>query len=79
MPELPSFAELEQIESMADVEVNYRRDPGSGVVAPVKMSEVYEGPIVQGTRGPIAGRATGSAEYSRYRRFETSGRVVTVK
>ena len=75
----PSFPTIERIESRADVEVTYRRDPRFGVWLPAKMSEIYEGPIPRGTGAPLLGRATAVAQYSDYRRFETSATLVVPK
>lgn len=67
---------LQRMESFADIDVTFTRDAAMGVWLPLRMTETYEGPIPRGTRTPIVGRATATAEYSTYRRFETSGRVV---
>ncbi|MCL4813553.1 MAG: hypothetical protein KJ061_13755 [Vicinamibacteraceae bacterium] len=64
------------IETLADIEVTYRRSAEHGVWLPVQMSEVYEGPIPRGTETSVPGRATGKAEYSNYRQFATSARIV---
>jgi hypothetical protein len=70
---LPQIVELE---TMVDIDVTYRRDAASGLWLPSKMSEVYEGPISQGTREPVVGRCLGTARYSDFKRFETSTRIV---
>jgi hypothetical protein len=75
----PSFPSMQRIDSRADVEVTYRRDPRFGVWLPAKMSEIYEGPIQRGTSAPLVGRATAVAQYSDYRRFETSATLVAPK
>jgi hypothetical protein len=68
--------DLQVLESSADVEVTYRKDPKFGVWLPWKMTELYEGPIPQGTRAPIIGRSTCTAQYEDYRRFATAARVL---
>jgi len=72
--------EMVRVESLADIEVDYRCDAVSGLWLPARMSELYEGPMaVAGQRTPVAGRATTAATYSDFRRFETSARVVVAK
>lgn len=75
---LDEFAgfEVEVVQSSADVEVTFRKDPRFDVWLPWKMSEQYQGAIPVGTRNPLIGKATGQAEYSNYRRFETTTSVV---
>jgi VWFA-related protein len=70
---------LEVLESSADVEVTFRRDPQFDAWLPWKMSEHYEGAIPRGTRAPMLGTATGIAEYTNYRRFQTTAKVVEPK
>jgi hypothetical protein len=72
-----NFPAMQQIDSRADVEVTFSRDPTFGVWLPSKMSELYEGPIRQGARGAVTGRSTAVAKYSDYRRFETSATLVS--
>jgi VWFA-related protein len=69
----PSIVELE---SLVDIDVTYRPEANSGIWMPVKMTEVYEGPIPLGTRAPVRGRAVGQASYSDFKRFETSVKIV---
>jgi hypothetical protein len=69
----PSIVELE---SLVDIDVTYRPEANSGIWMPVKMTEVYEGPIPRGTRAPVRGRAVGQASYSDFKRFETSVKIV---
>ncbi len=70
----------DRIESLAVVEVTYRLEKALGVWLPARMSETYEGPMTaSASREPYRGRATGLAEYSAFRRFETSGRLVPPK
>jgi hypothetical protein len=73
------FPVMQRIESRADVEVTFQKDPRFGVWLPAKMSELYEGPILQGTGGAVTGRASAVAKYTDYRRFETSATLVTPK
>jgi hypothetical protein len=66
-------------ESLATVEVTYRLDKSTGVWLPLKMSETYEGALpIPGGR-TLLGRASGVAEYSDFKQFQTSARIVTPK
>jgi hypothetical protein len=58
------------IESVAQIDVVFALDPRFGAWLPLKMSEVYQGP---------KGKATGVAEYSGFKRFETSAKIVIPK
>jgi hypothetical protein len=69
----PAIVELE---SLVDIDVTYRPEANSGIWMPVKMTEVYEGPIPLGTRAPVRGRTVGQASYSNFKRFETSAKIV---
>ena len=69
----PAIVELE---SLVDIDVTYRPEANSGIWMPVKMTEVYEGPIPLGTRAPVRGRTVGQASYSNFKRFETSVKIV---
>ena len=73
------FGSMVEIDSLVDIDVTYGRETVSGMWLPSKMTEVYEGPITLGTRAPMQGRAVGSARYSDFKRFETSGRLVPPK
>ena len=73
------FGSMAEIESLVDIDVTYSREVASGFWLPSKMTEVYEGPITLGTRAPMQGRSVGSARYSDFKRFETSGRLVPPK
>ena len=69
-----------RIESSAVVEVTYHLDQRAAAWLPVKMSEAYEGPMTAfGGAEPFQGRASGVAEYSAFKRFDTSGRLVLPK
>jgi hypothetical protein len=68
-----------RLESLAMVEVTYRRDPGVGAWVPLRMSETYEGPMRSEGMPTFLARATGVAEYSGFKRFETSARIVIPK
>jgi hypothetical protein len=68
-----------RLESLAVVEVTYRRDPGAVAWLPLKMSETYEGPMRAEGMPPFLARATGVAEYSGFKRFETSAKIVVPK
>ncbi len=62
-------------ESVADIEVIYRRDDRLGLWFPSTMSEFYEGPITMGTKQPVTGRATTRATYADFKRFETATQI----
>jgi hypothetical protein len=67
-------------ESLAIVEVSYQLDKRAGAWLPLRMSETYEGAIpTGGGREPFLGRATGLAEYSGFKRFETSAKILVPK
>ena len=72
----PGVTRVVRLESRADIEVTYRLDPRFGVWLPSKMSELYEGPIPRGTGVPLNGIARAVAQYSDFRRFETSATLV---
>jgi hypothetical protein len=69
-----------RMESLAVIEVTYRLEQRFGAWLPVKMSETYEGAMpATGGRAPFQGRATGVAEYSGFKRFETSAKIIVPK
>jgi hypothetical protein len=70
-----------RLEGLAKIEVTYRQDPRLVVWLPFKMSELYEGAVPGGAkRGEsILGRAANVAEYSGFKRFETTARIVAIK
>jgi hypothetical protein len=76
--EFPEFG-LTRIESRADIEVTYRRDPQLSIWVPSKMSEEYEGAIPRIRRRPILGTARSIATYSDFKQFETSAKIVSPK
>jgi hypothetical protein len=79
-PQSPVQTSNDWIESLADVEVTYHRDPAVGVWVPARMSEVYEGALPRsGNKPSLFGRATCVAEYRNYKRFETSAKIVAPK
>lgn len=62
--------------SIAEVDVQYRRDPRLDLWLPAQMTERYEATV----RNPQSrlleqARASATATYSRFRRFETSARI----
>ena len=95
MRTLAGKTELVRVDSRADIEVDYRRDAGTGLWLPSRMSERYEGPMGWtreaapiGTTGnvtfanavtPVAGSATTVATYSDFRQFQTSAKYVGPK
>jgi hypothetical protein len=80
----PSSTSNDRVESLAQIEVTYRLDQRFGAWLPRKMSELYEGPV-DPRLGPgrfadtYTGRSTGVAEYSDFKRFETSAKIVAPK
>ena len=52
--------------------VEFRTDPKLGMRVPVRMTETYQ----QRERGRTTERIDGTAAYSNFRRFETSGRII---
>ena len=70
------FPSIVELDSLVDIEVTYRRETASGIWMPVKMTELYEGPIPLGTRAPVRGRTVAEASYSNFKRFETSVKIV---
>ena len=59
--------------AVATVEVDYAPDAKLGVWVPVKMKETY----TEMTGSTVVENIGGEATYSNFRRFETSGRIVT--
>lgn len=70
---------IQVLETYAEVEVTYRREGRFALWLPWRMSEAYQGPIPRASGPPILGRADCKAEYSNYRRFETSAKIVAPK
>jgi VWFA-related protein len=66
---------VNELESRADVEVTYRRDPRLGMWVPVSMAEEYQGAIARPGQSSILGTTRSVATYSDYRQFETSTRI----
>lgn len=67
------------LESRADIEVTFKRDPQLSIWVPTRMSEEYEGTIPRVSRRPISGTARSIATYSEFRQFETSAKIVAPK
>jgi hypothetical protein len=63
------------LESSADFDVTYGRVPGVDLWLPIEMVEFYEGPIFTRNR-PVMGRATNRANYSDYKQFATTSKIV---
>ena len=78
-PDQDLLPRIVDLETLVDIDVTYRRDAASGFWLPARMSEVYEGPIPRGTKTPVAGRTVGTAQYSDFKRFETSVKIVLPK
>jgi hypothetical protein len=70
--------DLVRIDSSADIEVTYRRNPGVGLWLPSVMEESYNGPITL-TVNPSVGRSTTRATYSDFKQFGTAGTLVVPK
>ena len=66
---------LTRIDSAADVEVTYRPDEKLRVWLPVRMVELYTGPITWTGRPPAIGRAATRATYSDFKQFGTSVKI----
>ena len=61
--------------SSAEVDVQYRRDPRLDTWVPAAMSEFYEATVRNPRMRNEQARATATATYSQFRRFETSARI----
>jgi hypothetical protein len=69
----------------ADIVVDFRRSPKLGIEVPVRMVESYEQQALENGASPgmpqrmvaVRERIECVATYSNFRRFETSGRLVT--
>jgi hypothetical protein len=71
-----SSFETRKLETLARIEVTYKRHDAFGMWLPAKMSELYEGPIPRGARAPILGQATTIADYGDFKQFGTSVKIV---
>jgi hypothetical protein len=60
--------------SVAEIIVDYRRDPHVAMWVPHTMTERYEA-RVRGQAGRQIGRADATATYSDYKEFQTSVRI----
>jgi VWFA-related protein len=67
------------LESYADIEVTYQRNPELAMWLPVRMAEEYQGPIMRLNRPPVQGISRATAVYTDYKSFETDTRVVGPK
>ena len=67
------------------ITVDYRRDAKLDLWAPVRMEERYQTVVVAGNAGSTMrdqtkfNRIQAVATYTNFRRFETSGRIITPK
>jgi hypothetical protein len=68
-----------RFESLARIDVTYKRHDRFSMWLPEKMSELYEGPIPRGTQVPFMGRATTTADYSDFKQFTTSAKIAIPK
>lgn len=68
--------DFQRIDSLADIEVTYKKNEKFGVWLPDKMTEMYAGGIVtkRGTP-PKAGTATTRASYSEFKAFDTGVKI----
>jgi hypothetical protein len=76
---LPRDSETRRMESLAVVDVTYGLNRQVGVWLPLRMSETYEGAMRSAEMGSFMARATGVAEYSDFKRFETSAKIIISK
>lgn len=66
----------QRIDTMADIEVTYRRNEQFGVWLPEKMTEMYAGPIAaERGKPPVPGTATTRATYSEFKQFDTGVKI----
>jgi hypothetical protein len=68
--------ETRKLETLARIDVTYKRHDAFGMWLPAKMSELYEGPIPRGARAPVMGQATTTADYGDFKQFGTSVKIV---
>lgn len=68
-----------KLESLARIDVTYKRHDRFGMWLPAKMSELYEGPIPRGTQPSILGQATTTADYTDFKQFTTSAKITSQK
>ena len=66
------------IDSSAEIDVTFQRHAQLGIWLPLKMEEVYAGPI-RLAMTTSAGRATTQARYSDFKQFNTSSSIVLPK
>lgn len=62
------------LETNADIEVTYKKDPPIGLWLPSEMSEQYQGPIY-GLKTPTEGRSSTRATYSGFKQFGTGAAI----
>ncbi len=68
--------DFQRIDSMADIEVTYKKHDKFGVWLPDKMTEMYAGGIVTRTgTPPKSGTATTRASYSDFKQFDTGVKI----
>ena len=68
--------DFQRIDSLADIEVTYKKHDTFGVWLPDKMTEMYAGGIVTKTgTPPKAGTATTRASYSDFKQFDTGVKI----
>jgi VWFA-related protein len=76
--QFPEFSSP-NVQSMADIEVTYRRDEKLGMWLPAQMTEEYQGQIPWTGRQPITAIARSRATYSDYKQFGTSSTFIGIK
>jgi hypothetical protein len=71
-----NYGGLRTIESSADFLVSYRWHQVYAMWLPATMTERYEGPFTPSSGEAVSARATATATYSEFKRFETLTRIV---
>jgi hypothetical protein len=71
---------VKDLETAAEIEVTFRRNPEVGIWLPTSMDETYTGPIRTSVAvAPSMGHATTRAHYSDFKQFGTSVAIVLPK
>jgi hypothetical protein len=63
------------LETNADIEVTYKKNPELGIWLPSEMSEQYQGPIYGFSRAPTDGRSSTKATYTGFKKFGTGAAI----
>jgi hypothetical protein len=70
------YGGLRTIESTADFLVSYRWHQAFAMWLPETMTERYEGPFTPSGGDTVRARATATASYSEFKKFETGARII---